>query len=816
VSDARAFWAAARGAESGRELATSLSNRAAVWLAAGEACHVLNDTWEVMELLQQPGSREWQRLLRAWGAWVPAVYSKAVLRRAAALELLSGDASAALSALAWLAARPDATEDMRQAAARAAAGRPRRADGALRAAWMPLLFARASPAPQPRRGAACAALEGALYVFGGDCSSSEADCPSNDLWRLHLPPPGPVLAASLRWERVQAASPPPPCRRAAALAAASQRLLVVVDSRLDVHTFSPQTCAWAKLGSMLAEGSPPTAADLPLPSLALGGDYVLALSHAGGEWWLARLPLGGGKLERARLPPGPSLRRDAHFWLGANNELRLFGGAEDAPRGVPGHAVHGPCGAPLNELWELSLAGIWAGPAQSQQERSWTRVTFDGGGAPPPPRAATALVPLGGGRALLCGGWSEAMPEALPVYTGAQPAARYAADAYMFDPGQNLGWRRLSAEGEEGEDRLAPQPAGRPLIALDAASRRLFWLGGEASHPPSEPGEGLLPLIGGVFELLVSADAGSASAADAAAASAAGQLWHRLRCGAQVAAGGPRAPPLNAPYVFGSLSPEERRFAHEFARNVPGLGAGWEPSPAAFDARLAAARAAPRAADGAEWHVSWSCLWISSTPPQNQVYRLSLRSVTRNEGPPGRSLVDALLGPREPGAPDAAWSLLSAAAAERCRPRAILLAARCGRLYDSLLPLARALSTPLLLQSWGEAGGAARRSGACPFGLNAVNEDAPRRCTACGALEEAGDLRGAVMRACAACRAARYCSPECCAADAEAHAPLCAALRGEGVGGARHAAYAFSAPTQEDAPQDGSARGVWLPIKANG
>jgi hypothetical protein len=853
VADARSLWTRGQTGESGRELTLALNNRAACYLSLGEPQRVLSDTWEVLTLLLAPHSREWQRTLRSgagWSCdWVLAAYCKSTLRRAAALELLSGDALAALPSLAWLASRTGAPEEV-VAAARASGCALQHAGSACQpASWAPLALARRDAPPLPRRHPGCAALGGCVYLFGGDASTEAGDAPCDDLWRLRLPPPGPAMQA--RWERLTASSGPPATRRATALASTSGDELLVLTDALAVHAYAPSSNAWRAVGSLHAAGAPASAADVAWPMLTVTAGHLLALAHTGGEWWLTRLQLDGRRAaERAWLPAGPARRTGGVIWLEGASRLRMFGGCEDAPCGVPGHNTHAADGAPLNELWELPLGGLWAPPGAggsvntllgdglgvlAPPARAWARVPYDGGGTPPPARVGAAAVALGGGRVLLYGGYSEQLPAHPPVVMGGRPVARYCNDAHIFDPGQG-GWRRVHTGGMGGPPALAPHPAAHVCLARDDASRRLFVCGGLAAHPPTDAAHGVLPLHCGLFELRCSAERAEAAAEAEAAARGAELNWLRLRHSAQPPAAGPR----------NECGPTEREFAAAFANGAPhirdALVAAPAPSPAAFDALWAAAtalrgaRARPPGEDVPVcWEVSWSCVWTNAQLPHGNIYLLTVRGDDWRQAA-ARAHDDAaalpvraslLVGPGEPTAGDVAFAILQActlpapsSCGSACLPDAVRFAARTAHLLDALFQLLRSLDVAAAAEPWAEAALSALRCGASPYGWDQLNEDAALRCHACRAVQDAEDLRGTRVKACADCRVVRYCCADCASADWEAHRVLCTVLcANEGKAGAlltalkRRPAAAFAVVRGENGDlgiKDVSFRGVWI------
>jgi|APGre2960657444_1045066.scaffolds.fasta_scaffold01513_7 hypothetical protein len=198
---ARPLFATLGSGAAARELCLALSNRAACGLLLGDALSVLDDTWEVLTLLLSPGTREWQRQLRTgagWEDWAVATYVKAQLRRAAAYEVAAGCGAAALPALAWLSARHAADAVTRGAALRAAQ-LPAHGSAAEQGAWQLLHTRRQESPPLPRRNAACAALGGRVYLFGGDAANDGApQAVCADLWSLALPTGDPDQPSAVR------------------------------------------------------------------------------------------------------------------------------------------------------------------------------------------------------------------------------------------------------------------------------------------------------------------------------------------------------------------------------------------------------------------------------------------------------------------------------------------------------------------------------------------------------------------------------------------------------------------------------------------
>jgi len=176
--------------------------------------------------------------------------------------------------------------------------------------------------------------------------------------------------------------------------------------------------------------------------LALSTDTLFALSCGVDGWTLVSLPLSSsGPATCASLPCGgacaPARRRCAHLWWQGGDlpVLRMYGGVENAPNGVPGHSVYAADGGELAEMWLLQL-----------HSGTWARAPRNGGGVMPAPRARSSLVPLGYGEALLFGGMSSCLPAAPPVAYGSPPWPRFLADAHVFSP--QRGWRPVCVPPE--------------------------------------------------------------------------------------------------------------------------------------------------------------------------------------------------------------------------------------------------------------------------------------------------------------------------------------------------------------------------------
>jgi hypothetical protein len=322
---ARPLFASLGSGGAAKELCLALSNRAACGLALGEPLSVLDDTWEVLTLLHAPGTREWQRQLRTgagWEDWALGAYEKALLRRGAAYEAAAGCGAAALPALSWLAARTAADKTTRAAALRAAqpadAGIPSACEPG---AWRLLRTRRGESAPLPRRHAACAALGGDVFVFGGDASNDGAlQAACADLWSLALPT-GEEADPAVRWTKLaspKASGGPRASLHATALASDATAELIIVDSRHDAFGYSPAAATWRRLGSLAPPGAAAGAERGAPPMLALSPDTLFALSCGADGWTLMSLPLSGGDAATcATLPCGgacaPARRRTAHL-----------------------------------------------------------------------------------------------------------------------------------------------------------------------------------------------------------------------------------------------------------------------------------------------------------------------------------------------------------------------------------------------------------------------------------------------------------------------------------------------------------------------
>jgi hypothetical protein len=732
---ARALLAARPGdGAAARELALALNNRAACALKLGAPLRALDDTADAAAACTRPGAREWQRALRA-GDWAPDTYAKVLLRRAAAAEA-AGAPLAGLPGAMYVAtaggAAPGSRDAGRALARRLATDAPSSGGGsagegegagALRGRWTRVRVDASSAAPPPRRAAAAAAVDGYLYLFGGQGCSFDA---LGDAWRLPLRGPPPA-----RWQRLRAPSGrggPPPDSAPLAFAALPPRreLFIAADGALWGHTpesddgvFTPK---WRRVGPLALplkgyEDNNPSA-------MALAPDALFILRYseddAAAPPLLLRLGLDDGRLTRVALRSSgggggggaagaPAARESVHMWYdpcggdgnGAGGaRLLLWAGMERAREGVPGHP-HCMGEAPLGELWQLALGSGGAGAA-GVSSATWRQLPRDGGGCPPPPRGEAALTTLplprdgssaaapsdgsraaaaapaavpGAVAAILFGGYSEL----LPAYSrdGTSMAAyRYLSDAHAWQPA--LGWRPIHfgcSTSASASAQPAPYPAAQAGLCYDAASGRVLLAGGYA-------GEEAHPYSSGIYELCVEgvcgdqtpfaegpapppaeASASTASAASAASAAAASPAAAAACAACASLRAGPFAPPLPPP-------PRAAADAHS----------GRPASPAAFDALLAAALAARRQPH-ATWHTSWTCvggeeasasgggIGRGTSESDHQPLFAFLFSVHGDfeEHPPRPPPLPPAAPPRyaqalgrEPAAADVAWGILAA------------------------------------------------------------------------------------------------------------------------------------------------------------
>jgi hypothetical protein len=776
----------------------ALSNRAACWLALQRPCDALDDTWQVLSLLHKPGVRDWQRQLVP-GAWVQGAYAKALLRRSAAEEAAVGSALSSLPALAWLAARTAATAEHKAAALRAASLVSTPGALTLPAVWSPLSTERRHSAPSPRGYPACCSLDGCVYVFGGDASTDEEPqdyC--SDFWRLKLPEPG---TRAVRWEKLDKPATnggPPSSRHATALSCEATGEVLVLDAKTDAWAYSPKSNTWRPLGNGLhlphgvAESS-------PRPLLACSAHTLYRLwCSAAGAWELATIPLAPEGPPPARRRIGGSIsfgtspcdRQRAHVWLDDTScpaALYLWGGAEDTKHGVPGHNVHGERGAPLADLWRLTL-----------DPPRWARVRGDGGGAVPPATVDSALAPLGGGKALLFGGYSELLPAKPPTQRNTHPTARFLNCAHLYDP--SIGWRRLHASASQ----LRPHAAAAACLAFDAASGRAFVGAGWNAYPIEYLADGLIPLNLGLFELSWAQSAEPLAKVQREAEAEKASRWAQLRSGAQ-----PSILSLARTQREAQLLGQLPR-AFMFGSGPLTELAGPPPSPQRFDELLAKAEALqvtrPALHSGVDaggflpWLLSFSGVYLSATPPHKGWWDVSVTGALRPRSPspplPGprplddllpshrvlssghdwesniqRTLyakpqrIDALVGPAEPTAGDFACALLRAITEPQLNrvepgapPRKLpaipcyaRFSARMAHLIDPLHPLLERLGIAIRVEPWGDSAVSSLRNGVSPWGDNQLNDDAPGRCKCCFTIRSK-----AALRLCSGCKKARY------------------------------------------------------------
>jgi len=777
-------------AEAVRDRALALSNRAASHLALGAAGAALDDTWEVQRLLELPGSRDWQRLLRQTD-WVHSAYSKVLLRRAAALDVAVGCSLGALPALAWIAARTGSTAEEKAAANRATAPPTSAGILSLPAVWTPLSCERADPPPCARRGAACAALGGVVYLLLGDASNDATGISGgvcSDLWALRLPEPPSSRALWARLGNPSRTGGPGASAVAVALACEATGELAVVDAQHYCWAYKPASDAWRAVGAL---GSPDAKPGGREPAtIALSQATLFALScGAGGAWSLASLSLSepAATARHRAVSPGhgraaPSPRRRTLAWADADGSLLVWGGAEDAPSGVPGHPVHAPSGAPLAELWRIAL------PAEGPP--CWARVRADGGGAPPVAATHSSLVPLGAGRALLYGGVSEHLPRKPPTRMGEHPTARFLNETHLYLPGQ--GWRRLHASPGAADGAPQPQPAAAASLAFDASSGRLFVAGGFNTRPASDHADGVLPFNSGLFELHCAPLASEALLEERrrAARAHADALWASLKRGQPSLMG------VSDRTVQNTLKGMSEHYGLSREEFV-----GPSSSAAEFDRMLvradALAASRPRLDSGLMedgyviWTVSWNSFALSPTPPRPGVWDVSIVGHDWQSNRMRRALqvpqrVDLMVS-KEPTAADLAWALLIACTkpgsplaspADRsrlqlqpCVPCRLRLAARTAHLLDALSPLLDRLGIAVVVEPWAEAAISALRSKVSPYGDNQLNSDTPGRCKSCWRIAPKKELL-----ICTACCKIRYCNAACSGRDWEGHRPCCSVL----------------------------------------
>jgi hypothetical protein len=798
-----------------RELVLALNNRAACYLALRQPEAALADTGDAAAACLGPrpacAGRAWRCRLPSgagWADWVRAVYAKVLLRRASAFAA-AGAPLAGLPLLLWvqrsargtpahaaagaaarrLAALPsddDAAfdDDAARAAAHAAtrAGRWRRVDVDLRA-----------PAPPTRRKAAAAALDGYLYLFGGELDDRKYT-PAGDFWRLSLQRSGgegASASAPPAWERLKkpadAGGPPAAlcaCAHARARAAAAEPLLLLVTPEA-AWSFAPQAAApeaaWRRLMRLCSPADGSEARDLQPPSaLTADGAELLVLRTVGaGALVLHSARLADGSCSVCAFapwpgPPGapaaPPPMMTAHAWHDGT-VLRLWGGYEIAQRPAAGRAAagewaalatsQGQLGDPtatmssLHELWELPMRA----PGDAAAMAGWRRAPHDGGGGGPPAArslsAAVALPPVAASSAtaapqlLLFGGRCELMP-----YSGdaEDDDIRFLTDVHMWSPPQPLaaspaapprtdGWRRvrLPPPGAPGAAARPPGGVGAACLAFDAVSRRAIVAGGCSRGDCHS-------LACCVYELLVDGVCGDeAPAAEHLAQSSRNAAALRaLREGPFSILEGPRVMtplPLHA-----------------------------------FESALRAAAATPYDAR-ATWLLSW-CTMYSGGAEEGaggaEDTDVCMLTVQARQGEPPRANATCV---GQPGAPDCAWALLCATAgvagAPPARPGTVRFAARTAAAAQRLLPLLDALGVAADLESWEEAAECALAHESDPWGGAAAGRGA--RCVRCGV--KGGAAPGSRLRKCGACGRARYCGAACAKADWPSHKPACAVLK---------------------------------------
>lgn len=701
-----------------------------------------------------PGSAEWEHRLRpGCEAWLPAAYAK-LLWRQAKCALALGLPTAAQPLLSHLAETPSSFQE----AATSLLPETRRPPPTshafgLAASWR-LLRLDPARAPVPRRHARFAALGGSVYMFGGTLHL--ADPCLDSFWRLVMPP----AAGMARWERL----PPPerhggpgPTARDCVLLALPRRKELLVVAGAHAFVYEPVCGTWRDfcLGDVVqpwlresvkryaVSDDETTLYYLPLERAA-PGTQCTSLSLF--RW---ELPSGGPPtvLLTSLQPSGPRPRTHAQLWC-AGSKLYLWGGAEQAesvPGGPPRVFPH----AHYCDFWQLDLAAArWAavGRAGRPQQGLWGQCSFDGPGLPPAPRAELATAALPGGRRLFFGGYSERLHH-LATGTDGETGVRpfqYLNDAHVSDAVE--GWLPLRFPAGQ----RAPRPAAEAGLVHDAASGRVFALGGWAEFDDH-------PLNADVFELLIP---GSIPPTPPPPPE-------------------PREPALPAS-LLGALTPDAAASplhaptARMMTAASP-CGARRHPiqSGPELSTRVALARRVERDV-GQLWQASWSCAVTQPGPSPAHFLDYFAVSLMARIALPGTPPVDFCILTAEPTARDVAVRLVAAILEPQhgrpLRPSRVLLAARMASLAPALTPLLVALDIELQVETWLESAQECFDHNTCPWGFNCENVAGHLRCVVCKArcCPEGGKLKK-----CSKCKKARYCGQACAEADWKAHKPLC-------------------------------------------
>jgi hypothetical protein len=461
--------------------AAALNNRAACWLKLQLPLRVLADTADAMAVCCERGSRTWQRALLA-PPWAHAFYVKAIHRRAVAFQAL-GQPLGALADTHYRcrnragAAQPGELAALTYSLLEVDEAAPPNGDAVAAADAAPLrgrcsrvAVDAAAPTPPTRRLAAYAALDGQLYVYGGQstdgwCLGILGSPPLDDFWRLPL---GCARnAAPVAWERLPrlpgGASSDGFGPLAAAAHARSELALLACGA---VWAFAAGARAWRRVAPAAALRGRRGAAAAALVAHA---DHALALTFDGIAPCVRRVHLRTGDAVAIALAPGPcpAPRLLAHAWVddadGAPPRLMLYGGMEECGHeGVPGHPQVAACHSTtvaLDDVWALPLPTDAAAPPAQ-----WALLPHLGGGVPPPPRAEAAFAPLpGAAGALLFGGYGELLPS-FDAATQRGVGYRYMADAHVYDAARR-GWRPVRWDAPAGGAACRPPRRAQALAA---------------------------------------------------------------------------------------------------------------------------------------------------------------------------------------------------------------------------------------------------------------------------------------------------------------------------------------------------------------
>jgi hypothetical protein len=757
-----------------------LNNRAAAALRLGAPLRALDDSWDAVEAACKPEPRS-RGHWRAPSREARDALASALVRRAAAFEA-AGAPLGGLPGLCYAAQAVGASAVDKARAALAPLLEPSRpggvppqpgaAAGCAPARWERAALDDDNGTPAARCGAAAAVVDGFLYVFGGglDNGGSPGSFPAaTDLWRA------PTARAGGLWERL-----PTPGKHGgpaqapeAVLGASAARAELVVLALGALWALDCAALTWRCLGSPWEEASASRRADdaearlrgaaLAVMDGADGASHAFVYSPRAG---LARVCLASGARALLHAPGSAAAWAAAPrctaplLWPCGTDALLLWGGcapadAPDATR-VEGHHLQAP--PPLPTMWRFCLA-----------TRAWRRLPRDGGGCPPPPRAEAALAPLAAaayepGAAVLVGGYSEVLPVCMTMHGGPMMGYRYLSDAYLYTP--SAGWRRLAPSGALPKDAAQRCVAFAPDEGDDGdgdGKGRVLVCGGyngrEACFPFDE-----------VLALVVAPDA---AACDAPAALAAAREAARAAA-LRLLRGGPflqRTPPLP---IAEELRATGLRLEHR-----PHARADWA-------ALLGAAlRLPPSGGAGSgggggrpcELAVTWQETDVGALRLRPPLYQLSVQG---SDGALDTSSTDFYTS--EPAAADVArqlvLSLVPAAAPGAPRPPparrpvSVLFSARMGQAaVRGVAPLLELLGCTVVVETWAKTARCCAPHGTNPWGFNA----APR-CVRCKRAGAALAQAGGGLRACATCRAARYCGAECQRDDWARHKEMCAVM----------------------------------------